>query len=192
MDNEELMRLLARCALRDQAALEALYQKTAAYLNAVAYRIVGSADLSNDVLQESFVQIWNNATRYTPAQGNPTTWMTSIVRYRAIDKLRHEGRHQNRPHHDEEADIILSTPSESTQEEIYSRFRLNEELKKCLDAMNDKFKRSIELAYLQGYSREELAETLGTNINTVKSWLKRGGAQLKICMEGKDGDSIND
>lgn len=192
MDNEELMRLLARCALRDQAALEALYQKTAAYLNAVAYRIVGSADLSNDVLQESFVQIWNNATRYTPAQGNPTTWMTSIVRYRAIDKLRHEGRHQNRPHHDEEADILLSTPSESTQEEIYSRFRLNEELKKCLDAMNDKFKRSIELAYLQGYSREELAETLGTNINTVKSWLKRGGAQLKICMEGKDGDSIND
>jgi RNA polymerase sigma-70 factor (ECF subfamily) len=192
LDNEELMRLLARCALRDQAALEALYQKTAAYLNAVAYRIVGSADLSNDVLQESFVQIWNNATRYTPAQGNPTTWMTSIVRYRAIDKLRHEGRHQNRPHHDEEADILLSTPSESTQEEIYSRFRLNEELKKCLDAMNDKFKRSIELAYLQGYSREELAETLGTNINTVKSWLKRGGAQLKICMEGKDGDSIND
>ena len=192
MDNEELMRLLARCALRDQAALEALYQKTAAYLNAVAYRIVGSADLSNDVLQESFVQIWNNATRYTPAQGNPTTWMTSIVRYRAIDKLRHEGRHQNRPHHDEEADILLSTPSEDTQEEIYSRFRLNEELKKCLDAMNDKFKRSIELAYLQGYSREELAETLGTNINTVKSWLKRGGAQLKICMEGKDGNSIND
>lgn len=192
MDNEELMRLLARCALRDQAALEALYQKTAAYLNAVAYRIVGSADLSNDVLQESFVQIWNNATRYTPAQGNPTTWMTSIVRYRSIDKLRHEGRHQNRPHHDEEADILLSTPSEDTQEEIYSRFRLNEELKKCLDAMNDKFKRSIELAYLQGYSREELAETLGTNINTVKSWLKRGGAQLKICMEGKDGDSIND
>ncbi|MFT5278070.1 MAG: RNA polymerase sigma-70 factor (ECF subfamily) [Granulosicoccus sp.] len=192
MDNEELMRLLARCALRDQAALEALYQKTAAYLNAVAYRIVGSADLSNDVLQESFVQIWNNATRYTPAQGNPTTWMTSIVRYRAIDKLRHEGRHQNRPHHDEEADILLSTPSDSTQEDIYSRFRLNEELRKCLDAMNDKFKCSIELAYLQGYSREELAETLGTNINTVKSWLKRGGAQLKICMERKDGDSIND
>lgn len=192
MDNEELMRLLARCALRDQAALESLYQKTAAYLNAVAYRIVGSTDLSNDVLQESFVQIWNNATRYTPAQGNPTTWMTSIVRYRAIDKLRHEGRHQNRPHHDEEANILLSTPSEDTEEEIYSRFRLNEELKKCLDAMNDKFKRSIELAYLQGYSREELAETLGTNINTVKSWLKRGGAQLKICMEGKDGDSIND
>ncbi len=192
MDNEELISLLARCALRDQSALELLYQKTSAYLNAVAYRIVGSADSSNDVLQESFVQIWNNATRYTAAQGNPTTWMTSIVRYRAIDKIRHEGRHQNRPHHEEETEILLSTASEDTQEEVYSRFRLNEELKKCLNAMNDKFKQSIELAYLHGYSREELAETLGTNINTVKSWLKRGGAQLKICMQGKDGDSFND
>jgi RNA polymerase sigma-70 factor (ECF subfamily) len=192
LDNEELISLLARCALRDQSALELLYQKTSAYLNAVAYRIVGSADSSNDVLQESFVQIWNNATRYTAAQGNPTTWMTSIVRYRAIDKIRHEGRHQNRPHHEEETEILLSTASEDTQEEVYSRFRLNEELKKCLNAMNDKFKQSIELAYLHGYSREELAETLGTNINTVKSWLKRGGAQLKICMQGKDGDSFND
>lgn len=192
MDNEELMNLLARCALRDQKALELLYQKTAAYLNAVAYRIVGSTDSSNDVLQESFVQIWNNAKSYTPAQGNPTTWMTSIVRYRAIDKVRHEGRHQNRPHHEEEAKILLSTVNDDTQEEVYSRYRLNEQLKECLSAMNDKFKQSIELAYLYGYSREELAETLDTNINTVKSWLKRGSAQLKTCMEGKKGDSNND
>jgi RNA polymerase sigma-70 factor (ECF subfamily) len=192
LDNEELMNLLARCALQDQKALEALYQKTAAYLNAVAYRIVGSAESSNDVLQESFVQIWNNSTSYTPAQGNPTTWMTSIVRYRAIDKLRHEGRHQNRPHPEEESEILLSTPTGDTQEEAYGRYRLNEELKECLNAMNDKFKQSIELAYLHGYSREELAATLDTNINTVKSWLKRGSTQLKICMEGKNGDSNND
>ena len=192
MDNEELMGLLARCALRDQKALEALYQKTATYLNGVAYHILGSADSSNDVLQESFVQIWNNAVNYSPTQGKPTTWLTSIVRYRAIDKLRHEKRHQNRPYHEEEADILLSTPSDDTQEEVYSRYRLNEQLRKCLDAMNDKFKQSIELAYLYGYSREELAETLGTNTNTVKSWLKRGGAKLKICMEDENEGSNND
>lgn len=192
MDNEELMDLLARCALRDQKALAALYQKTSAYLNGVAYRIVGSADSSNDVLQESFIQIWNNAANYTPAQGNPTTWMTSIVRYRAIDKLRHEGRHQNRPHQEEEADILLNTASAHTQEEVYGQYRLNAQLKECLNGLNHKFKQSVELAYLHGYSREELADTLGTNINTVKSWLKRGGAKLKDCMESKSGDSIND
>lgn len=192
MDNEELMDLLARCALRDQKALESLYQKTAGYLNAVAYRVLGSTDSSNDVLQESFVQIWNNAASYTPNQGKPTTWLTSIVRYRAIDKLRHEKRHQNRPSHDEENDILLSTPDNDTQEEVYSRFRLNKQLRHCLDNMNIKFKQSIELAYLYGYSREELAETLDTNINTVKSWLKRGGAKLKTCMEGENEGEMND
>ncbi|AHK16130.1 MAG: RNA polymerase sigma factor [Thalassolituus sp.] len=192
MDNEMLMNLIARCALREQKALEALYQAAAAYLNGVAFRILGSADSSNDVLQESFVQIWNNAASYTPAQGNPTTWMTSIVRYRAIDKLRHEARHQNRPHHEAETEILLNTPTEETQEEIYSRFRLNAQLKKCLESMNDKFKQSLELAYLYGYSREELADVLDTNINTVKTWLKRGGAKLKVCMEGENGGSNND
>ncbi|WP_317932243.1 RNA polymerase sigma factor [Halioxenophilus sp. WMMB6] len=64
MDNDELMDLLARCTLRDQKALERLYQKTAAYLNGVAYRILGSSDASNDVLQEAFVQIWENAASY--------------------------------------------------------------------------------------------------------------------------------
>ena len=69
--------------------------------------------------------------------------------------------------------------------------RLNKQLQACLDAMNDKFKKSVELAYLYGYSREELAETLGTNINTVKSWLKRGSARLKDCMEGQNRGEDN-
>lgn len=181
-----LISLLARCALRDQKALESLYQMTSAYLNGVAFRILGSTDSSNDVLQESFIQIWNNASSYTLTQGNPTTWMTSIVRYRAIDKLRHEARHQNRPHHEAETEILLNTPTEETQEETYSRLRLNEQLKKCLESMNDKFKQSLELAYLYGYSREELANVLDTNINTVKTWLKRGGAKLKECMDSSN------
>lgn len=184
-----LISLLARCALRDQKALESLYQKTSAYLNGVAFRILGSTDSSNDVLQESFIQIWNNASSYTLTQGNPTTWMTSIVRYRAIDKLRHEARHQNRPHHEAEEEILLNIACDENQEEAYSRFRLNQDLKKCLNAMNDKFKQSLELAYLYGYSREELANVLDTNINTVKTWLKRGGAKLKECMDGSHMES---
>jgi RNA polymerase sigma-70 factor (ECF subfamily) len=191
LDNEVLVELLARCALRDQKALEALYQESAAYLNAVAYRIVGSTDISNEVLQESFIQIWNKASSYTPVLGKPSTWMTSIVRYRAIDKLKHEGRHQNRPYAEEENDILLNIPSEHTQEEVYNQFRLNKQLQACLNAMNDKFKKSVELAYLYGYSREELAEALGTNINTVKSWLKRGSARLKDCMEGQNRGEDN-
>ncbi len=190
MDNEELMDLLARCALRDQKALERLYQKTASYLNAVAYRILGSSDSSNDVLQEAFVQIWDNASSYTPGKANPLTWMSSIVRYRAIDKARQDNRHQNRPSQEEEDDILLSIPSGETQEDAQYRFQLNRKLKQCLEAMNDNFRRSLELAYLYGYSRDELAEALGSNVNTIKSWLKRGGAKLKECLESELGEEL--
>lgn len=192
LDNDELIDLLARCALRDQKALEQLYQKTAGYLNGVALRIVGTADSSNDVLQEAFVQIWDNASDYAPAKANPLTWMCSIVRYRALDKLRKEQRHRNRPPAEEEAAILLSTPGEETQEEQQQRFQLNAQVKSCLDAMNEKFRKSVELAYLYGYSREELAEALGTNINTVKSWLRRGAASLKSCLEGKMGEPAHE
>lgn len=191
MDNEELENLLARCALRDQKALEQLYQKTAAYLNRVAFNILGSADESDDVLQEAFIQIWDNAQSYASAKANPVTWMTSIVRYRAIDKLRLENRHQNRPHHEDEANVLMNIPSEQTAEGQYMHFRLNQQLQRCLELMNEKFKRSLELAYLYGYSREELADNLGANINTVKSWLNRGSKSLKQCMEGQS-EGLND
>jgi len=184
LDNDELVNLLARCALKDQKAVALLYQKTAAYLNAVAYRILGSTECSNDVLQESFVQIWENASTYTSNEANPLTWMTSIVRYRAIDKLRRERRHQNRPRTEEENNILIYTPGGVQPDDHHRRLRLNVEIEKCLDAMNEHFNKSVRLAYLYGYSREELAETLGTNLNTVKSWLRRGSSRLKECLQG--------
>lgn len=187
MDNDELIGLIARCALRDQQALEQLYRRTANYLNAVAFRLLGSRDLSNEVLQEAFIQIWDNAAQYAPSQSSPLTWMVSIVRYRAIDKLRHESRHDNRPPPGEEADILSAIPGAESQEDTHNRFQLNEQMRHCLEAMNDKFKRSVELAYIYGYSREELAEALDANVNTIKSWLRRGSAKLKDCLTDQSG-----
>jgi RNA polymerase sigma-70 factor (ECF subfamily) len=64
MQDDVLYELISRCALRDQSALKTLYKQTSPYLNRVAYNILRSEDLSNDVLQDSFVQIWQNAERY--------------------------------------------------------------------------------------------------------------------------------
>lgn len=185
MDHEELENLLARCALRDQKALELLYQRVAPYLNGVAYRILGTADEADDVLQEGFIQIWDNAGNYAASKANPVTWMTSIIRYRAIDKLRADNKHKNRPHPDEEEDVLKAIPSEQTGESQYMQFRVNQQLQHCLELMNAKFKRCVVLAYLYGYTREELADTLDANLNTIKSWLHRGSKSLKQCMEAE-------
>ena len=69
--DDELVALIARCALRDQAALKKLFDRLAPYLNAVAFRIVRSEDIANDVLQEAFLQVWQNAAAYRPDLAKP-------------------------------------------------------------------------------------------------------------------------
>src|SRR5688572_11780816 len=94
--DRELETLLARCALRDTAAIKVLYDHLGGYFNVIAFRLLKSEDLSNDVLQEAFVQIWQNAGTYRADLATPLTWMTSIVRYRALDRLAKEKRHWQR------------------------------------------------------------------------------------------------
>ena len=93
---DQLDHLLGRITLKDQQALQQLYQKVAGKLNGIAMKLLNDADLSNDVLQETFLQIWNNAGEYRRNQGEPMTWMASLLRYRALDKLRSENREQKR------------------------------------------------------------------------------------------------
>lgn len=183
MDNNQLVRLIARCAMRDQKALQLLYRATSTYLNAVAYRIVGCHEYSKEVLQDAYLQIWDSAGDYYPHQSQAMTWMTSIVRYRSIDKIRREKHHRNRPSFDEEQDILLNTPCQERPDELCMDMMFGETVEKHLNEMNDNFKNSIQLAYFYGYTREELSVTLDANLNTIKSWLRRGTVRLKEQLE---------
>src|SRR3954468_11771902 len=93
-ESDSLSAMLAQCALRDQAAFARLYQLTSAKLFGVALRIVRRQDWAEEVLQEAYVNIWNHASDYAAARSQPLTWMTSIVRNRALDWLR-------RPHEED-------------------------------------------------------------------------------------------
>jgi RNA polymerase sigma-70 factor, ECF subfamily len=178
-----LINLIARCALRDQAALKQLFERASPYLHVVAWRILRSKELSNDVLQEAFIQIWNNAASYRPHLSKPLTWMASIARYRALDRLEVEKR-INTTFSMNISDIEES-PGGSEPDADFGISQLRFHLHQCLTTLGDKIKRSIELAYLFGYSREEIADQLSTNTNTVKSWLHRGAERLKLCLEAK-------
>ena len=192
-NDQELIDLLGRCRLKDQRAIKVLYNRLSPYLNGVAFRIVQSDELSNEVLQEAFMQIWQNAESYQPHMSRPLTWITSIVRYRAIDKLQKEQRHIHQrepvnqdalPTDEDEADTALLSAHETPDAE-YARTQLRSHIRQCLTPMNDKVKQCIELAYLMGYSREELAQRFDTRVNTVKSWLRRGSERLKQCLQNK-------
>ena len=106
-DTDQLRQLLAQCSLGDRRAFETLYRSVGPRLHGVALRFMGRPDLAEEVLQEAFVRIWNNASRYEAHLSAPMTWMINITRNQAIDQLR---KHRDRPLTDLEQDAL---PDES-------------------------------------------------------------------------------
>lgn len=174
----ELVWLLASVAKRDEAAFERLYEATRAKLFGVALRILRRRDLAEDVVQEAYVKIWNNAAQFDPGLSSPITWMVSIARNRAIDIVRKRGETfvEDVP---AAAEIASDTP------EPLARREMTEELKRvleCVGRLDADRQKLVLLAYYNGWSREQLAEKFDTPLNTVKTWLRRSLIDIRECL----------
>ena len=177
---QKLEDLLAKCALGDRTAFANLYQVSASKLNGIAYRIVNNIDSANEVLQEAYVQIWNNAGEYRVDKAEPMTWMASIVRYRCYDRIKYEQRRIEGAQI--KADLENFDSIESQQKDGVLLCELNQQLEQCLANLEAIQRKAILMAYYYGFSREEIASQFDTPINTIKSWLKRGIGRLQVCL----------
>ena len=178
---EQLSDLLARCALRDQRALATLYQFSSAKLFAVAVRITRRRDWAEEVLQEAFVNIWNHAASYNSSKSAPMTWMTAIVRNRALDWLRRPREVEIDEEHEE---LMASIPDESPgPEELLLRSLEAGELAECMKTLTEEQQRGITLAFFYGLSHGELAQQMRKPLGTVKTWIRRGLDRLKGCID---------
>ncbi|AWA39316.1 sigma-70 family RNA polymerase sigma factor [Pseudomonas sp. 22105] len=177
-DTDQLKHLLAQCSLGDRRAFEALYRSVSPRLHGVALRFMGRPDLAEEVLQESFVRIWNNASRYQSQLSAPMTWMINITRNQAIDQLR---KRRERPLSDLDAQMLVDD-SPSVHEQLNSS-RETTSLNRCLDELEGMQRQSITIAYFEGLSCSELAEHLSAPLGSVKSWIRRGMERLRRCLE---------
>jgi RNA polymerase sigma-70 factor (ECF subfamily) len=177
-DALQLQLLLRRTARRDRAAFADLYRQTSAKLFGIALRIVGSREAAEDVLQESFVAIWERAGDYDPARGSAAGWLAAIVRHGAIDRLRREAARPAGVSIPEDAFAGLIAPDSAD-----SRAKLRA-LQRCLDELDLQPRRAVLLAYCFGLTREELGRQLSVPVATVKSWLRRSLARLQKCLDG--------
>ena len=173
-----LEQLLRRTARRDRAAFVALYARTAAKLFGIALRIMRQRESAEEVLQESFVAVWQRAEDFDPARGSAMGWLVTIVRHTAIDQLRHSSARPESHSAPEEALLALVSPDSAD-----SRVELRA-LQRCLDELELEPRRAVLLAYCYGLSRDELAIRLAVPIGTVKSWLRRSLERLKRCLDG--------
>jgi RNA polymerase sigma-70 factor (ECF subfamily) len=134
--------------------------------------MLGRADLAEDVLQDTFVTIWERAAHYDPTLGSAVAWMTTIARHRAIDRLRIAGREvQADPDRPFETDANLASKAINIGESFAVRRALRE--------LSDDHRHAVMLTYSYGYTHEELAERLGVPLGTAKSWVRRGLQAMK-------------
>ncbi len=181
--DEHLMTLIDRVARRDEAALKALYDLTARKLYGLSLRVVGSAERAEDVLQESFLQVWRSASEYRATLSPPMAWLSLIVRSRSLDNLRR--RAAERAHLTQELDETLADTLEGDAANPMDTSLASQQawaLHQCLSQLENKQREVISLAYLRDLSHSELADQLRLPLGTVKTWIRRGLDKLRDCM----------
>jgi RNA polymerase sigma-70 factor, ECF subfamily len=190
--SETLSALLSRVALGDRAAFARVYDLTNAHLFGIAQRMLGNRQFAEDVLQEAFVSVWKNASSYNANLSQPMTWLIAIVRNRALDGLRARARRIE----DVPSTIKFDeSDTEDSSKQIDFADESNEplallsqasdalQIRVCMDALDARVRQSLALAYYQGLSNSEVATHLSSPLGSVKTWLRRGLQQLKICID---------
>ena len=180
----DLADLLARTALADQAAFAELYRRTSPHLYAIAVRILREPAAAEEVLQEAFLSIWHHAGRYAAELSQPQTWLVSIVRNRCLDRLRRRDldRVSLTRDDDEETEIELPADGASPIDLLIAGAEAAS-VRDCVQGLEGGQKQAIALAFFQGLTHAELARALREPLGTVKSWVRRGLARLKECLE---------
>ena len=176
---EDLARLLTRVAARDTKAFAALYRATSAKLYGVVARILKRRDVAADVLQETYVRVWEKAGEFDSAKGSALGWMATIARNRALDEVRRVRpvSLEDQPEGFEPAAEEVDPLGARERSEGLAR------LIGCLQGLDEEKRAIVLLAYYRGLSREALAKRFGRPVATIKTWLRRSLAQLRDCLE---------
>ena len=173
-DTERLLRL---CASGDRVAFGQLYERCSRRLYGLALRITRQPSLAADAMHDAFVQVWQQAGRFDPERGPAEVWLNSLVRYRALDIARRRGRdvlgYEAEDEPDEAPDPLdqLIGGAEA------------EALRRCLGTLDPERRQLLVLAFTDGLSHSELSDRLGAPLGTVKSWIRRGLAALRECLQ---------
>jgi RNA polymerase sigma-70 factor (ECF subfamily) len=174
----DLVSLIAAVAKGDEAAFERLYAATRAKLYGVVLRILRRQDLAEEVIQETYVKIWNSAGQFKAELASPITWMASIARNRAIDIVRKKSEVSI-----EEEPDAMEVAADSP--DPLARREMSEELKRlleCVGRLEPERQKLVLLAYYNGWSREQLAEKFAAPVNTIKTWLRRSMLDIRECL----------
>jgi RNA polymerase sigma-70 factor (ECF subfamily) len=182
--NDELVadaQLAERIRAGQVEALGLLYDRHASVALATALRVVGKRDEAEDVVQDAFVAVWQKIDRYDAARGSLRGWIMTIVRNRAIDRVR--ARRTSVDIDDADERSLLRTGPNPTWEDTLSRASSNE-VRAAMAALPDDQRRAVEMAYFEGYTYREVAQLTGVPVGTANGRLRLALAKLRDALGG--------
>ena len=169
--------LLARIAEGDREAFSRFYDAFASLALGLISRILRDPAASEEVLQEVFWQIWQEAARYDPRRGSPEAWVVMRSKTRAIDKLRAIRRREKTfvaP-----ADEAMTLSNEAPGENPGVAAETRQIVRSALDGLPEAQRRVVELAFFEGLTQSEIASRLGEPLGTVKTRARMALERLK-------------
>ncbi|MDD3761965.1 MAG: sigma-70 family RNA polymerase sigma factor [Nevskiales bacterium] len=180
---DPLLRLLLATADGDQRAFKSLYDASSPHLFGVLLRMLKRRDWAEEALQDCYLKIWQKADTYAPEKGAPLAWLTTVARYRALDLLRMKRPEVEMPEEGEAPPMTFADGGSGVNPEARAvEGEGLDRLGECMDGLQDEQRRSVLLAYYEGYTHQELASVMQAPLGTVKSWVRRGLQRLRECL----------
>jgi RNA polymerase sigma-70 factor (ECF subfamily) len=184
-DAREDARLLSLVAQENHEAFERLYRRRSGLVYSLLKRMLANEMEAQEVLQDTFVRVWRAAGEFDPERSSPITWIIMIARGRAIDRLRSRTRFTaNHAAYEQEIaslEIEVNTPQPLHQEELAQA---------CANALNklpEGQGHALQLAFLRGWTHDEIARALGEPLGTIKARIRRGLIALRKTFKDRHG-----
>ncbi len=177
--------VVQRMANGDAGALATLYDSQIRAVFSLAFRIVSDEDEAQDVVQEVFAQAWAQAGRYDPARGSVSSWLLTMTRSRAIDRLRaRRARPESTRLPEDLAVVDLPDPARGQEHAVLQDEAANR-VRAALQELPLLQRVAIELAYYEGLTQSEIAERLEQPLGTVKTRIRTGLLKLREALAGE-------
>lgn len=165
---------IAQVVEQDENALASLYDAMAGRVYGLALRITRNVQTAEEVVEDTFWQIWRQAPRFDPARGNATAWMLTMTRSRALDALRRVDPAMPDTEFGEHEVDLADGP-----EEQLAHSQAGKQLNAALARLEPLPRQLVALAFFRGLSHEEIATHTGLPLGTVKSHIRRALIRLR-------------
>lgn len=174
---DDIENMILRVSLQDRRAFEELYSATSAKLFGIILRVLKDRAAAQDVLQDVYLRLWQGgAATYATGKASPISWLATIARNRAIDRLRRNKPSSGLDQAPEMADPNLGP--EGLAIASSERAQINA----CLKELQPDRAAAVRGAYLDGDTYAELAAQFDVPLNTMRTWLRRSLMSLKDCL----------